>query len=118
LASGDVGIDLLGSIIDIAGDLEAPTVTINGSDHVDYIQIRNPAGINAAGATTINGGGADDRFFIPVVAGATTINGGTGADRFYISSNASRQVFTNANGAYNDDIGREGILNALNGNVS
>jgi hypothetical protein len=62
--------------------------------NVDYIELLNPAGINANGTTTITGGGGDDRIFIDAVAGPTTVAESPGAERIYVASNASRALFT------------------------
>ncbi|HEV3341569.1 MAG TPA: hypothetical protein VG125_14480, partial [Pirellulales bacterium] len=92
-----------GAIIAITGNLQAPTVNIkSGSQtNVDYIELLNPAGINATPAgttpawtTTITGGGGDDRIFIDAVAGPTTVAESSGAERIYVASNASRALFT------------------------
>ncbi len=92
-----------GAIIAITGNLQAPTVAVNSDSqtNVDYIELLNPAGINAtpAGATTayvttITGGGGDDRIFIDAVAGPTTVAEAPGAERIYVAQNASRALFT------------------------
>ena len=91
--------DVDGTTIDIQGDLRAPSVVIQGGKGLDYLQIDNPAGINAGHATTVRGHDGDDRIFVRAVsaaAGSTlTLEGGAGADRFFLSSNASKALFMN-----------------------
>ena len=91
----------VGAVITIAGTVSAPVVTINGGPDLDTIQLLNPVGINAAGTTTVNGNGADDRVFIDAIAGPTTVNLPSGAGRVYVAGNASADLFT-TNGLYND----------------
>ncbi len=91
-----------GGTLEIAGDVVAPMVTIEGGSGIDFLQLTNPNGINATGVTEVFGLGADDRFFVNAVAGTTTLKGGDGADRFYTSSGANKSLFT-LNGVYDDD---------------
>ncbi|MGA2500374.1 MAG: hypothetical protein ABSH20_21740, partial [Tepidisphaeraceae bacterium] len=93
-----------GSTVNVAGDIQAPSVVINagGTNNLDFVEITSPSGINAAGATTLNGLGSNDRFFIDATAANMTINGGAGVDRFYISSNANKNLYV-TNGVYNDE---------------
>ncbi len=91
-----------GGTLNIAGDVIAPLVTIEGGAGIDFLQLTNPNGINATGVTEVFGLGADDRFFVNAVAGTTTLKGGDGADRFYTSSGANKALFT-LNGVYDDD---------------
>jgi hypothetical protein len=100
--TGDAGnVDPQGATIDIRGDIQAPTVAMQGGPNLDFFQIISASGINASGSTTISGLNGDDRFFIQALAAAMTINGGAGADRFHISSNASKELFDSS--GFNDD---------------
>ena len=56
--------DPVGSILTIAGDVQANEVEIIGGSNLDYFDLINPAGINAP--TTLTGNAGNDRFFIPV----------------------------------------------------
>ncbi len=94
--------DRLGTTIDIQGDVQAPTVEIEGALDEDFLQINTLSGINASGTTVLRGGDNTDRFFVRGVAGPTSLQGQSGADRFYISSNAQKSNFTGT-GSYNDD---------------
>ena len=93
-----------GAVFSVIGAIDAPTVTLQGGNNIDFIQILGTTGINAGGNTTINAGDADDRIFIQTVAGAMTVNADDGADRVYVSSDAARAVFMGG-GFYNDDNG-------------
>ncbi|MCK4660888.1 MAG: FG-GAP repeat protein, partial [Phycisphaerae bacterium] len=90
-----------GTTIDILGDIQAPAVEIRGGDNLDFIQLRNPNGVNAGGSTILTGNNGDDRFFIQGVGTEMTVNAGDGADRIYVSSNAARDLFTG--GGFYDD---------------
>jgi len=101
--AGD-GDEHIGTTIDIRGEVNAPSVTVEGGEDLDFLQIRNPAGINPGpGHTTVlHGYGADDRFFLQAIAGTTEVYGDAGADRFFISNKAAKALFTSG-GVYNDD---------------
>ena len=90
-----------GSIVSVSGSINAPTLAISGGGNIDYFDILTPAGINAGGSTTLNGGGGDDRFFIHAVPSAMTINGEAGADRYYLGGNAARSLYSS--GGFYDD---------------
>ncbi len=91
--------DPVGSILTLAGTVQGSAVEIYGGSNLDYFDLINPNGIDAA--TTLTGNAGDDRFFIPVVPEDMIVNGGDGANRYYISSNAARSLFV-SNGVYDD----------------
>ncbi|HEY6212913.1 MAG TPA: hypothetical protein VIW45_11545, partial [Vicinamibacterales bacterium] len=112
---GDAGI---GAIVDIQGDVLADTVTIQTGEDLDYIQLDNPNGINATGTTIVNAGVSDDSIFVRAVTGTLTLNGGLGADNYYIAGNASRAIFTAADGSYHEhDLGMD-PLSKLSGTLA
>ncbi|MBS0263399.1 MAG: hypothetical protein JSS02_15765, partial [Planctomycetes bacterium] len=99
LSNAPKDFDVTGAILTLAGDIVGEQVEIYGGSNLDYIDLINPAGINAP--TKVAGLAGDDRFFVQAAPAALTLMGGAGADRFYLSSNAARSLFL-VNGVFND----------------
>jgi hypothetical protein len=96
LVRGDaLGTDRAGASISIVGDLQAPTVEIDGGNYIDHVELGNPGGINAGGTTHVRAGQADDRLYVRAIAGPTTLHGDAGADRYFIASNATQALIGN-----------------------